>query len=66
MRLTILNQKNITLSINVDGYDLNLKQQKRYKDKKLELIEHKIKHQEGKILEVKGKIRNLTRNLYLI
>ena len=27
------------------------------------MIEHKIKHQEGKILEVKGKIRNLTRNL---
>ncbi len=51
MRLTILNQKKYyTLSINVDGYDLNLKQQKRYKDKKeLELIEHKIKHQEGDI-----------------
>ena len=49
-------EKYYTLSINVDGYDLNLKQQKRYKDKKeLELIEHKIKHQEGKILEVKGK-----------
>ncbi|MBM6014467.1 DNA topoisomerase III, partial [Staphylococcus epidermidis] len=41
-------EKYYTLSINVDGYDLNLKQQKRYKDKKeLELIEHKIKHQEG-------------------
>ena len=49
-------EKYYTLSINVDGYDLNLNQQKRYKDKKeLELIEHKIKHQEGKILEVKGK-----------
>lgn len=49
-------EKYYTLSINVDGYDLNLNQQKRYKDKKeLELIEHEIKHQEGKILEVKGK-----------
>ena len=49
-------EKYYTLSINVDGYDLKLNQQKRYKDKKeLELIEHEIKHQEGKILEVKGK-----------
>ncbi|OFO15040.1 topoisomerase [Staphylococcus sp. HMSC068G11] len=49
-------EKYYTLSINVDGYDLNFNQQKRYKDKKeLELIEHEIKHQEGKILEVKGK-----------
>lgn len=49
-------EKYYTLSINVDGYDLNLNQQKRYKDKKeLELIEHEIKYQEGKILEVKGK-----------